>query len=177
MSNYSVQKEDLAFSSDASIRDIVHSIIYGTGKEKPRGSWIVLQSLIRDNEGRPISSKYSYKIFGEGKHKNRGPNTTRTGYLCKEKLYRMILQPASRMIMDETTRSMGKMVPERDVVYFSYKNEIREQDVIIQIKIDEDGYPENPITAIKESIITKVYPKKSDNGRVEFYAAIIEDQK
>jgi len=176
--DYTLKPSDFRIDSDIDLRETFHEILYGNkDSERPRGQIIVLQSIVRDSNNQPVKSPYTYEVTGEGKDSDRGPNTTRTGYLCSESLVRVYYRPASRMIMDEGFGEAGKDVPTRDVCYFSYKADIQEQDVVVFIKLDTDGNPISPVTIDSEVIITKVYPKKSDNGRIEYYAAIVEEQK
>jgi len=175
--DYTASASSFTTVTDVDLRTTFHEMLYGNDLERPRGTIVVLQKIVRDTDGMPIKSPYTYKVTGEGKHEDRGPNTTRTGYLCDESLIRTQFRPASRMIMDEKTSEFGKQVPTRDVCFFSYKDPIKEQDVIIFVNTDDDGNPTSPVTVESEVTITKVYPKRADNGRIEYYAALVEDQK
>jgi len=175
--DYTAKTQDFVSNSDADLRSTFHKLIYGSDEERPRGTLVVLQVVQRDENGLPVKSPYTYKITGEGKHSDRGPNTTRTGYLCSEKIARTTFRPASRMVMDERNSEAAKQVPTRDVCFFSWQDEIKEHDVVIFIKTDDEGNPLSPIQVEGELNVTKVYPKRSDNGRIEYYAAVVEDQK
>ena len=174
---YSFNEVPLDISKDISVRANVDAIIYGTKDEAPRGIFAVLQTVLRDEKGSPIKSPFTYKLTGEGKNDNRGPHTTRTGYLCNEKLIRAIYKPATLMRADATMSAIGMVAPEKDIFILSWRDEIKAQDVIVLIKTDDNGNIINPVTIEKEFIVSLVYPKKLDNGRVEFYTCIIEDQK
>lgn len=177
MTQYLFDEIAVDIDTDISIRANVDAIIYGTNGEQPRGIFAVLQSVLRDDNNSPITSPFTYKSTGEGKDGNRGPNTTRTGYLCNEKLIRTIYRPASLLRNDESMSDMGVFAPDRDIFYLSSKDEIYEQDVIVLINTDEDGNIINPVTAIEEYTVTQVYPKRLDTGRIEYYVCLIEDQR
>lgn len=174
---YTYNKNSAITTDDVNISEIIKDILYGTPTEKPRGTWAVLQSLKRDSNGEPIKSDYVYKLTGEGVNSGRGPGTTRTGYLCDEKLVRTYYRPASRMIMDELTSAVGVFAPTRDVCYFANIDPIYEHDVIVFIELDADGSIINPVKAIKELNVVRVYDKRLDNGLVQYYACVVEDQK
>lgn len=161
---------------DIDMRTGMHDILYGNARQKPQGRFAVLQLLKRDENGNPEQSNYSYKNTGEGQHKNRGPLTTRTGYYCTEKLVRCYYRP-TRLRLDETTLKMGPQASDKEVIFLSYTDPVKEHDVIVLINIDENGNPVNPVSPEKELIVVKVYPYCSTDGRVEYYAALVEDQK
>jgi hypothetical protein len=165
---------------DIDLRAHFHAIIYGSDSERPRGQWVVIQKLLRDEKGEPIKSPYRFKVTDEGKHKERGPSTTRTGFLCNEVLVRSMFRPAQRMIADEQSAEIGNLAPTRDVFYFAFEDktvDIKEKDVVITIDIDEFGNIINPVKAIHEYNIVKRHNKCSDGGRVEYIATIVEDQR
>lgn len=174
---YTIDKSSVEVSSDVNLSEIFKDILYGTSKEKPRGTWAVLQNLLLDENNQPIKSDYVYKLTGEGKNSNRGPSTTRNGFLCNEKLVKTFYRPASRMIMDELTSAVGVMAPTRDVCYFASTDPVREHDVIVFIELDEEGNIKNPVKAIKELNVVRVYDRRLDNSQVQYYACVVEDQK
>ncbi len=163
--------------TDIDLRQTVHDILYGTSTERPRGVLVVLQRLKKDASGNVLKSPYTYKLTGEGKADDRGPATTRTGFYCDESLIRILYQPASRMIMDELTTQTGVQPVTRDLVFVSALDPISEHDCIVFINLDDQGNVINPVTKTKEVIVTKVYPKNLDGGRIEYYACIVEEQK
>ena len=163
--------------TDVDLRTGVHDILYGTPIERPRGVLVVLQRLKKDSFGNAIRSPYTYKLTGEGKADDRGPATTRTGFYCDEFLIRVLYQPASRMIMDELTTQTGVQPVTRDLVFVSAFDSVSEHDCIVFINLDDQGNVINPVTKTKEVIVTKVYPKNLDGGRIEYYACIVEEQK
>jgi len=167
---------DLNLSSDVDLRKEVHELIYGTEKDRARGVIVVLQSVIMEN-GRPKKSPYSYALTGEGTNSERGPNTTRDGNLCSESLIRVLYAPISVYGIDEKTSAMGNLSITRDICYLSHKDVVKESDIIVFIQLDEEGQIVNPVRAANEFKVVKVYPRYSDNGRLEYHVAIFEDQK
>jgi hypothetical protein len=170
--------DGMPLAADISIRDLVHNTLYGTEKEMPRGRWLVWQKLKRDSEGQAIKSPFVYKITEEGKYRDRGYATTRTGYLCDEYLIRgFITPPSTRLALDETQAPVGVMPNNRVIIWTSYKDAIHANDIIILPKIDTDGNLINPVAIDMEYMITMVYNKTLDNGRLEFFQAVGEIQK
>lgn len=176
MFEYTLSPEQLTIGKDLDLRETFHNTLYGTETEKPRGALIVIQELKRDDSGNPITSPYAYDT-GEGSYKERGTATTRTGFLCDEYWRRSFIRPSGRLVMDEIGAPMGVFANERLIFYFSAHDPIRQHDVIIVPRYDENGNPESPVVASMEYNITIVYPKFLDGGRIEFYAAIAEIQK
>lgn len=174
---YDVPNEAIHTEHDFSIREAVHDIIYGTTKEKPRGTLTILQSLVKDSRGLPIKHPSSYKISGEGTGAIYIPGMTRTGFRCTESIIRTRIRPAGRIIVDELTTPMGEMSPIRDAIYTSYKDPISYRDVLIYPELQEDGYPILPVRPRKELNVVAVYPIYSDVGRIEYYLSIAEEQK
>ena len=175
--DYTIKSTALIANQDIDLRKTFDEILFGTDKERARGRWVVVQKLLRNAEDEPIVSPYTYKLTEEGKDKNRGPNTTRTGFLCNEILTKCVYAPAGRMTMDESAAEAGQQIQEKDVVYLPSATHVKQHDVVIFIEIGDDGKFTNPIKATKEVIITKIYEKCSDEGRIEFYICIVEEQK
>ena len=175
--NYAIDNFNSQITADADIRNIVHSMIYGSSAEHARGEVVVLQKLIRDSKG-PIKAPTSY-LSGEGSNRDRH-STTRTGYLCEESLCRLLKRPAGRAggtIVDEATSYMGEFVTNRMVFYMSYKDSIQEHDVIIIPKKDANDNLLQPVQVGLELNVVMVYPMRLDDGRTEFYTIVAEKQK
>jgi len=164
-------------SNDISLRELVHEMLYGSNKEKARGEWVVLQKLVRDEDGNPIKHELAYTTSGEGRHKNRPAGMTRTGYKCTEHLVRCRHYPASLARIDEIASAPGHIAPVKNISYFSHLDEIKDNDVIVTLKVDADGNVINPPKVDAELIITRSIPVYGDNSRIEYYIGIIEDQK
>lgn len=169
---YSFNGSNTTVNADADVRDIVDTMIYGNNKECPRGEIVVLQNIVRNSDGLPVKSPYSYLVSGEASFKNRGSNTTRTGYLCNEKLIRVKKKTYGRI--GGALSIMGENSNNRLVFYLSYKDEIRTNDAIILPKLNEDGSILQPVEIETEYDIVMVHKITSDNGRLEYYQAIGE---
>jgi len=172
-----IVSQNFDIDTDIDLSGEVTNIIYGNGKERPRGVLVVLQKILRDTKGLPIKSPWTHKVTKEGQANNRGPNTTREGYLCDEKLVRVLYRPASRMIMDEQMSQTGMQPVTRDVMYFAKEDVVDEHDCVVFVKLNSEGKITNPVTAAKEVVVTKLYPKHLDNGQIQYYTCIVEEQK
>jgi len=179
MNNYAeyLTSDSFNIDTDVDLSREVTKIIYGNWKERPKGTLVVLQKLVRNEDGLPVKSPWVHKNTGEGLANNRGPNTTREGYSCNEKLIRVLYRPASRMIMDEQMNATGMQPVTRDVMYFAKEDAVEEHDCIVFVKLDDNGKAISPITPEKEVVITKKYAKRLDNGLLQFYTCIVEEQK
>lgn len=164
-------------STSLNLKLSMENFLYGSPTQPPRGAWVVAQKVVRDADGQPVKSDYVYKVTGEGKHKDRGPATTRLGYLCNEVFMRIFMSPATRQVKDEIQTPMGAFTPQRMVLYTAASEPLNIHDVIIDVQLDPYGNPSSPITPITEWIVILPVPKRLDLGRLEFNSYLIEVQK
>lgn len=164
-------------SADTNIKEIVNEIIYGSDGERPRSKPVVWQKLMRDADGQPIRSDYTYKSTGEGKIKERGPATTKEGFYCDEYLIQIMHQPPVRLMADDTIIDPGVVQGYRDIMVFSPKDRIKEYDSIVTIELTENGDIVSPVTATREYTITKTFEMHTDNGILQYIIGIAEVKK
>jgi hypothetical protein len=65
----------------------------------------------------------------------------------------------------------------REIAYLSYRDEPKEHDMLVILKLNEDGSVKSPAEAVDEYEIVKVIPRESDFGRIEYYLCVIEKVK
>lgn len=176
MANYTIPSSALDIMHDINTREIVDRFIYGSNTEPPRGEWVVLQRVKKDADGNPIKSPYAYKLTGEAKGSDHGPNTTRTGYLCEEFLVRAYPKPATRKREGEELGDVGKLAFMKRLFIFSYKDKPSRHDVLCTLKLNDDGSLINPVTADEEMVLAQVFPQRLEDGSIQFYEAIAEKQ-
>jgi len=168
--------EDFPIGLDYDIKTSVYHTLYGSDGESAKGEWIILQRLVRDDNGEPIRGTV-YKNTQEGSNSNRGPATTRTGYICNEVWIRGLIIPSGRFALNEVTSPIGALETNRVVIITAAQDKILQHDVMILPARDEDDNIASPVTIESEYNATLVYPKRLDNGRLEYHLTICENQK
>lgn len=168
--------ENFPIGLDYDIKTSVYATLYGSDGESAKGEWLILQRLLRDDNGDPIRGTV-YKNTQEGKDANRGPSTTRTGYLCNEVWIRGLIIPSGRFALNEVTSPVGALETNRVVIITAAQDKIVQHDAIIIPRRNDDDNIATPIAIEREYNATLVYPKRLDNGRLEYHLTICEDQK
>lgn len=168
--------EDFPIGLDYDIKTSVYTTLYGSAGESAKGEWLILQKLVRDEKGDPIRGTV-YKNTQEGSNENRGPGTTRTGYLCNEVWVRGLIIPSGRFALNEVTSPVGALETNRIVIITAAQDKVKQHDVFIIPVRDDDDKIATPIAIDREYNATLVYPKRLDNGRLEYHLTICEDQK
>ena len=156
------------------IKKRVTDFLNGKEGQPARGRWIVFQKVRRDEKGDPVKSPFTYKITEETNHTSRGTATTRQGFLCDEFLIRAFVVPSGRLVMDEVNSAIGMLATNRVIVMTEAQNSMRQHDVAILIKTDDNGNPINPVQIEKEYLVTVPYEKHLYNGRNEYNMVIAE---
>jgi len=145
--------------------------------EKFYGHKLVLQSVIRDENNKPVKARTSYELTGEMPFRNRELGTTKTGYYCNEYFIHGMITPGSLMRTDEKATGLANLANPKAIGYFYSDKEIRLHDVVVIIKLDHQGNLVNPITPEREYFVTYIYDRRLDNGKREFYTCLLEETK
>ena len=177
MIDYTFKVEDGEIHDDLGIREFFEQMINGSDVENGRGQYVIWQNVLRDKDGIPVKHTDSYLITGEGRYRNRVPNMTVSGYFCKEFLLKAIYNPPTLARVRGEQSPMEMIAADMETLYVSYQYKVQENDVIIFPKLNDDGTLQQPIAIEEERMITKVFPRRSDNGRIEYYKCILERQK
>lgn len=162
---------------DIDLRKEFNDWIEGTDKSKRIGSYCVLQSIVLDENGVQKRSPYANKYTGEVKLTQRFPNTTVTGYLCNERIIKAYItsfQP--RLYATLETAEPGLDNESKYLVFIEADKDIdiKSGDVIVTIKLDENGNIINPVEPVTDYVVLEVPDARGDYGRTEFKMAIVK---
>lgn len=167
---YSTQLVD-----DIDLNAEIANILYDS--DKFYGHKLVLQSVLRDNNNKPIKARTSYELTGEISFRNREAGTTKTGYYCNEYFIHGMITPGSLMRTDEKSTNIANLANPKAIGYFHSSIEIKLHDVIVLVKLDNQGNVVNPVTPEREYFVTYIYDRRLDNSKREFYTCLLEETK
>jgi len=146
------------------LRNELHRLLYGASDEISKGKIGLLRRMRADENGELIKCPCRNTITNEPSRDFFCRYCHGHGYFWDE------LKIVYYRDDDSFTKKEGNTEEfERDYFYFEYNVDIRTSDFIIEVRLDKEGRPYQPVEREKVFNILSADTFRSDNGRVEFW--------
>lgn len=157
---------------EVDLREELHSLLYGSDCEIPKGQYYILRRMRHENiDGPLIPCVCKSKVTKEGDVDNFCPYCLSEGYLCDEEWvfgYKVRLRLKRSMDGIIQGRS-GFIWPEPVYLFLPHHINPCREDRVLAPQIDDAGEIIEPIKLLHYYQIQLVNPLRSDNGRIEFW--------
>ena len=151
-------------SIELDLRQEMNELLYGSAGEIAKGKVGLLRKMRLDNNGERIRCSCRNKITDE-------PDRD---YFCRYCHGHGYFWDETKIVYykndDSFMRKEGKVQEyERDMFFIEYFKDISPYDFIIEIALDKDGIPIQPVQRLKVYDIISAVEFRADYGRVEFW--------
>ena len=157
------------YNSSASAQEIdlraeLHQTLYGSTREIPKGKIGLLRVMRRDTDNNPIRCSCRNRLTDEPERDSFCRYCHGHGYFWDE--HKIVYYKN-----DDSFRKREGRVQEYpgDLFYLEYSETVAPGDFLIEISLDSDGVPVQPIERQKEYAIISADHFRADRGRVEFW--------
>lgn len=146
------------------LRQEMHELLYGSAGEIAKGKVGLLRKMRTDSDGEPIRCPCRNKITDE-------PDRDSFCRFCHGHGYFWDETEIVYYKNDDSFRKVEGKVQEYegDMFFFEYDEVISPHDFIIEIVLDNDGQPVQPVQRLKVYDIMSADQFRADYGRVEFW--------
>jgi hypothetical protein len=136
----------------------------GAVDEIPKGRVGMLRRMRRDENNKAIRCEC------------RDPQTDEPSkdYYCRYCLGMGFLWDERKMLYYKNEDTFNK---DSFMFYIQYDKDINTEDYIVELLIDKEGSPVLPVQRYKIYNILEVFPYKSDNGRLEFWKVLAQEER
>jgi hypothetical protein len=152
-------------SKEIDLRHEVGNLFYGATDEIAKGMIGLLRIMRRDSDHNLIQCACRNKVTNEPDRDSFCPYCYGFGYLWDE--YKIVYY-----------RNDDSLKNQEDVVfYFEWEADITSDDFIVEIKLDKDGSPLQPVQRTKIYDILSSDTFNADYGRVEFWKVTAKSRR
>lgn len=151
-------------SIEIDLREEMEQLLYGSAGEIAKGKKGLLRKMRRDSEGELIRCPCRNKVTDEPDRDSFCRYCHGHGYFWDE--YEIVYYKN-----DDSFRTIEGKVQEYkgDMFFFQYFEDLSPSDFIIELALDNDGAPEQPVQRLKVYDIISADQFRADYGRVEFW--------
>lgn len=164
--------------SEIDLRAEFDTLIYGDGNNIPHGHLIVIRNMRRDSTGRPIKCN-CFEVANTTEPDPDCSYCLGEGYLWDETwaiAYSMYIDSGSTAAKKYVHMVPGLERTDYKVFFLRYDTNIKYEDKIVEMSLDEEGQPVLPY--VRETIYKPhtIKRMRSDYGRVEYLAIYCREE-
>lgn len=154
------------------LREEMKRLLYGAEDEIAKGKIGLLRRMRRDDNGELVRCSCRDKVTDEPDRDHYCRYCSGHGYFWDE--YKMVYYRNDDAFM----KSEGKVKDFEGVFfYIEWFADIDPTDVLVEIKLDKDGYPVQPLQRLKVYDILSSDAFCADYGRTEFWQIRAKDRR
>lgn len=154
------------------LRDEMNRTMFGANDEIAKGKVGLLRRMRRDDDGKLLRCPCRNKTTDEPDRDFFCRYCHGHGYFWDE--YKIVYYRNDDFFM----KSKGKVKDFEGVFfYFEWNADIEPTDYIVELKLDKEGIPVQPVQRLKVYDILKSDTFSADNGRVEFWQIMAKDRR
>lgn len=153
-----------SYAKELDLREELRRLLYGADDEVAKGRVGLLRIMRRDSNGVLTRCPCRDKVTDEPDRDYFCKYCYAMGYLWDE--YKIVYHKN-----DESFRRVGEVEQDftSEVFYLEYYNVILPKDVLVEVVLDSEGRPVQPVTRSRFYQIVDPVCFRADDGRIEFW--------